>query len=504
MAVPTVLSRCLNPKRIVNPYTHQTMFVPCGHCQACSLTRNNHLSLLCDLEAKCHKYCMFITLTYANRYIPRAKFVDSIDRPFGCDLVDADGEIIAPVEISHVQREKLLEKFYLFGDVPYLRKSDLQKFFKRFRFYARKITDAKVRYFACGEYGPVHFRPHFHILLYFSDETLFQACEQIVLESWPFGRVDVQTSRGNCSSYVASYVNSSVFVPQVFKTRSIRPFCVHSQKLGQGILQGQRKEIYALPAEQVIKRSIVVNEKYREFNMWRSYYAYYFPKCRGYFGKSSHERTYAYRVYDYARKVFPDCQSTLDLARRIAYCCYYFPFSNKENDLCYTEKITRDLLRYFYDSDVLELSFAEIDGSVRSISIYDDCFDLYVHRIYIELLLSKHFLYFVCDNQSVHEIMRKVKIIEEFYKQLDYMNLTSFFENQSAFFESDLIGSDDIMKDDFDNNFYPYFYDNVSFNLADYKATPAFKVMASKSLSDFEARCKHKKLNDINKLLFVD
>ena len=81
MAVPTVLSRCLDPQRVVNPYTHKTMFVPCGHCQACSLTRNNHLSLLCDLEAKCHKYCMFITLTYANRYIPRAKFVDSIDRP---------------------------------------------------------------------------------------------------------------------------------------------------------------------------------------------------------------------------------------------------------------------------------------------------------------------------------------------------------------------------------------------------------------------------------------
>lgn len=486
MSIPTVLCRCLHPKRIVNPYTYQSMIVPCGHCEACALNRNHHLSLLCDLEAQSHKYCMFITLTYANRYIPRAQFVDAIDRPFGCDLVSQDdGDILCPADIPESERQKLLDKFYLFGSVPYLRKTDLQKFFKRFRFYVKKITNAKVRYFACGEYGPVHFRPHFHILLFFSDDALFQACEQIVLQSWPFGRCDVQLSRGQCSSYVASYVNSSVFVPKIFEARSIRPFCVHSQKLGQSVLQGERSQVYETSVEQFVRRCVVVNEKCREFNLWRSYYAYYFPKCRGFVDSNAQQRTYSYCLYDDARRAFPAVETTIDLARSIAACIYYFPLEAKTFG---SDKVTYDLCRYFYDPSV---------GDINT-----DSFDKWIHRIYTELLLSKHFLYFVCDHRTKYEINRKIKMIDDFYSRLDYMHLTEFFENQSSFFESDLFGADDLLSQNADNQFYPYFYDNISYSLADYRTSPAFNVMSSQIMDEFEKRCKHKKLNDINKLLF--
>lgn len=480
---PQILTRCLNPKRIVNPYTHEVMLARCGHCEACALQRNNHLALLCDLEAQSHRYCMFITLTYANRFIPRAQFVDCIDRPFGCDLISTDGELLTNCDMSEEERAKYLEKFYLFGFVPYLRKSDLQKFFKRFRFYAKKISADKVRYFACGEYGPHHFRPHFHILLFFDDTTLLQACEQIVLQAWPFGRCDVQISRGNCSSYVASYVNSSVFVPKVFKARTVAPFCVHSQKLGQTILSREREEVYSLTARDFVKRCLVINGKYREFNLWRSYYAAYFPKCRGYSDKSPHERAFSYRLYDYARQVFPTADTALETARQIAACITVF-YRPEEQSVSFTDKLTLDLCRYFYDSSV------GVFGS--------DSYDHWVHRIYTELLLSKHFLTFVCNSLSTYEINRKLKIIDEFYKQLEYMHLTDFFEVQSAFFDSDLIGTEDFSEGDF----YPYFYNNVNFNLADYKATPAFRVMSAKTLEEFKSRGKHKLLNDINRLLF--
>ena len=82
--------KCLHPKRIVNPYTNESMVVPCGHCQACTLAKNSRYAFQCDLESYSSKHTLFITLTYANRFIPRAMFVDSIERPYGCDLIDKE------------------------------------------------------------------------------------------------------------------------------------------------------------------------------------------------------------------------------------------------------------------------------------------------------------------------------------------------------------------------------------------------------------------------------
>ena len=138
------------------------------------MAKNSRYAFQCDLESYTAKHTLFITLTYANRYIPRATFVDSLERPFGNDLVDKEtGEILGPSDMKQEDIDRLLNKFYLFGDVPYLRKTDLQLFFKRLRYYVSKqCPSEKVRYFAVGEYGPVHFRPHYHILLFLqSDEA---------------------------------------------------------------------------------------------------------------------------------------------------------------------------------------------------------------------------------------------------------------------------------------------------------------------------------------------
>ena len=97
--------KCLHPKRIVNPYTNESMVVPCGHCQACTLAKNSRYAFQCDLESYSSKHTLFITLTYANRFIPRAMFVDSIERPYGCDLIDKEtGEIHTT---KHLQNVKL-------------------------------------------------------------------------------------------------------------------------------------------------------------------------------------------------------------------------------------------------------------------------------------------------------------------------------------------------------------------------------------------------------------
>ena len=187
--------KCLNPQRIVNPYTNEAMTVPCGHCKACILAKNSRYAFQCDLESYSSKHTLFITLTYANRFIPCAQFVDSIERPYGHDLVDVEtGEVSDQSDLYH-------------------------------------------------------------------------------------------------------------------------------------------------------------------------------------------------------------------------------------------------LAQYFFEPEIVNYSLDSIEMC------------RYIHRVYTELLLSKHFLYFVCDRPTLSEQKRKLKLIEEFYSRLDYMHLKTFFENQQLFYESDLVGDLDLMSD---------------------------------------------------------
>lgn len=479
--------RCYSPRKIVNPYTGESLIVPCGHCAACALRRASFLSTWCDMESQSHKYTVFITLTYANRFVPRAKVVGSLERPYDYDLVSSDGEILSPVGMTEEKLELFLKKLYLFGDVPYLRKEDLQKFFKRFRYYAKKTSKATVRYFACGEYGPCHFRPHYHILLFFNDDALLQVCESCVLASWPFGRVDVQTVVSTAATYVAGYVNSNIALPQVFKAPAVCPFCVHSQRLGKGVLDREREKVYQQTPDEFIKRSFVSNGKYREVTLPGSFQAFYFPKCKGYSAKSKSARIQSYRIYDTAKRAFPESSSCLGLAKEIALCNYYFP-SRVSSPF---DIETRKVLDYFNEP---------APENVESLE-----FSKYINRIYTELLVSQHFISFCCygktDYRTVEAMVDK---IDTYYSRLDYLHLTSFFQSQQLFYESNLYGSDDLMSDGFDNTYYPYFYNNTQINIDDYTATPAYRLMRSESAKLAYDRIKHKKLNDMNRIFIYD
>ena len=95
-------TKCLNPRKIINPYSHQTLVVPCGKCRACALNKDSRNSFLCSLESLSHKYCMFVTLTFANRFIPRAIIYSSyeledVDLPVRHYLVDKETIVSSPL-----------------------------------------------------------------------------------------------------------------------------------------------------------------------------------------------------------------------------------------------------------------------------------------------------------------------------------------------------------------------------------------------------------------------
>ena len=65
-----------------------------------------------------------------------------------------------------------------------LKKSDLQKWFKRVR---KEIEPKKIRYFACGEYGDKTQRPHYHAIIF---GLSLRADDKMVMQSkWPMGRL---------------------------------------------------------------------------------------------------------------------------------------------------------------------------------------------------------------------------------------------------------------------------------------------------------------------------
>ena len=88
---------------------------------------------------------------------------------------------------------------------------------KRLRRHLDQYTNEKISFYAVGEYGPVHFRPHFHILLFFNSQEIVDVLRECHNKSWKFGRSDIQCSNGGCASYVASYVNSLASAPPLYR-----------------------------------------------------------------------------------------------------------------------------------------------------------------------------------------------------------------------------------------------------------------------------------------------
>ena len=88
----------------------------------------------------------------------------------------------------------------------------LQLFFKRLR----KSLPHKIRYFACGEYGDLNLRPHYHALIFNyspNDKILYKKSNNHNLytssslsEQWTFGNAWLGSVTFQSAGYVARYV----------------------------------------------------------------------------------------------------------------------------------------------------------------------------------------------------------------------------------------------------------------------------------------------------------
>lgn len=472
--------KCLHPRRIVNPYTKEELVVPCGRCEACQTSKALRYKLQCDLERKCHKFCVFVTLTYAPEFLPCCyPVLSDLESHFeddcAYDLVDDEGVVLTTTFMTRHQMDMLLSKFNIGGKIPYLRKRDLQLFLKRLRKRIFKKTNEKVRFFAAGEYGPVHFRPHYHVLLYFSSRETLSYAFDAVCASWKYGRVDVQLSVSDVSKYVSGYVNSFSRLPKIYKVDGLCPFNSHSQRLGQGYFSYLRETIYEKTLDEIITMRSVINDRYQEFGTLPSIIALYFPKCRGYSYKSPYNRTFLYKIYGLAKTYFPDCSNCMELATSVAHMLYISNLNQVHNG---------------YNS--LFARFLEVcsEGFPHGFSVDTLEFTGFIEKLYRLFSLSRHFLEFCCVGRSPDYVLQR---IDSFYKDLDMRRLSEFYRTQSVFCDSDFADSDD----------YLYMYNN-SLHPDTIKYTKIYSYYVCDVDTNYNNQIKHKKLNDLNKIYCYD
>lgn len=156
---------CVRPAKLTVGKPRE-MRVPCGQCIECRLKRSRDWAVRCMHEASLHKDNRFLTLTYADAFLPRD---GSLDR-------------------------------------------------RAFPLFMKRLRKAcgSVRYFHAGEYGEENGRPHYHALLFglrFGDE---EVCGESrgghpVVQSarlsalWPFGFSQLGTVTFESAAYVARY-----------------------------------------------------------------------------------------------------------------------------------------------------------------------------------------------------------------------------------------------------------------------------------------------------------
>lgn len=80
--VSNFFNRCEHPRIIKNRYTGEPVYVECGVCPHCLISRSDAKRNLCDYEKWNRKYCYFVTLTYNTQYVPKMSLTPIEDYAF--------------------------------------------------------------------------------------------------------------------------------------------------------------------------------------------------------------------------------------------------------------------------------------------------------------------------------------------------------------------------------------------------------------------------------------
>lgn len=280
------VDHCQHRSFITNKYNGARIAVDCGQCDYCIHKKAKKASMRVKTAGSAFKYSYFVTLTYDNEHVPlfKCEVLDNVyddvlnesgDLHFGYEKHSfvpvseyscADSSQLRHIFFTQVQGtvpfnrtlskyEEVKDNWFLsmdairsfiaktktdtpygedgrlsdrYGDnlIPFLNYVDVQNYIKRLRkhLFQQLGKYETLHFYAVGEYGPVHFRPHYHLLLFTNSDKVAEVLRYCHDKSWKLGRSDFQRSAGGAGSYVASYVNSLCASPLLYRScRAFRP-----------------------------------------------------------------------------------------------------------------------------------------------------------------------------------------------------------------------------------------------------------------------------------------
>lgn len=180
-----------NPAALLDATAPQYIPVPCRKCPNCLAKRSNGWIFRLLEQDKVSQTSLFCTFTYANEAFTR-------------------------------ESNRITAKGFLT-----LTKRDFQLFMKRLR----KITPKEIilKYYAVGEYGSETFRPHYHAIIFNSNQADIEKC-------WPHGGVHTDFVNGATVAYTTKYINKGKLIPVHQNDDRLPEFQLMSKGLGMSYI----------------------------------------------------------------------------------------------------------------------------------------------------------------------------------------------------------------------------------------------------------------------------
>ena len=549
-----LVTRCQNPRTVTNKYTHESVVVSCGRCPSCILRRSAVQTNLLTTYSSQFRYVYFVTLTYAPCFLPTLEVSvvetctdDVADVPCvpNIDELDAGdsntylfGFRSVPRTVSVKVKNSTVERTFkdpevkftypmkpeallsILGKInhnvpnriPYVCNRDLDLFLKRLRSY---YSDEKLRYYAVSEYGPTSFRPHWHLLLFSNSERFSQTVCENVPKAWSYGCCDVSLSRGFAASYVASYVNSFVALPDFYTQmpKVVRPKSFHSIGFTESNLFP--REVRVAEVDEVADKCLngVCVERNGHFRTIKPTWPYLlrlFPRF------SEPIRKFPSRVYQLLSAAFTapervvrggcadlDCSPFSSDSKQslLSFCKQYLDYVDnygKRNDKRNIFSPKANLPH----SDILILSECRLYDGVDLEPVHR------VSRVYRFFLGIKKFIRVYSSDgdprcffpscffggtfpgQIDFLHILSVKIVD-FWNRYEYNRLVDFYQTLEDANDKELV--------DFELRNYSFRYDkSVLDEETPYNKIPFVRRLAAAALTKCRDKVKHKKVNDLS------
>lgn len=566
MINPSFISNCRSPY-VVKSMRGETALCRCGKCSDCQDVKSKKYTSMIERASSEFKYCYFFTLTYNERCVPkvlltRESYFDGIteaDIQLGegtpQDFIKSSEMLVArsitkrptknkkrpfkPVpEYNSIlfkipfksfndenfqefyKKSKVYSKYATQSEIDYynsnyilrvLRKKDVQNFLKKLRFNISTcddlVGDTSISYFFVGEYGPTTFRPHYHGLLFFNNESLLTKIKELLIQSWKFGRVEypgLARDCGSCCRYVASYCNSYAYLPDYLSFANVKPFQVHSVFLGNSYLKYLRPLVYKTPSDFYGTTDISINGTPFHFSPTTQMLNALFPRCYNYLNLLPQERTFLLEAY---RKLADKTAMSKpsDLTRYV--------LTTPDDYLCKKLLSLLDIVDRGIPPIQLSLSSPLVESFDIPTSEFTEYMITIYNRVYSALSVSKLFIT-LADTYFSSNYRKFSEFIDTYYNKRALYLLKTQYETIIEYYKHYAVPLTflDILHN---TRKYPitdymhhlYYSDIFYFNSPHY-----FKSLEKCSLvqnnfnykdSLYRKKVKHKELNDAN-LIFVN